>query len=351
MEPVTHFLTGACIGRAGLNRTSGYATLMVTLAAEFPDIDILWSIRGPVEGFGHHRGFTHSFIGAPIDSLVVLGLVFLFHRWRTRGGKAPPLPPRWGLLFLFGILAVLSHILLDFTNNYGVRPFLPFSWKWYSWDIVWIVEPLMLLFLLMGLVLPAIFALVGSEIGARKETFRGRWSAVMALLLICATWWVRDYQHRKAVTLLKSTDYRGEVVTRAAAMPYPVNPFAWAGIVETQSLYAEVPIDSRLTNVDPVEHAQILYKPPETAVTLAAKRSPIGRVYLDWSQFPFVEAEAIEPGQDSVVLFRDLRFDYSALRALGTQPNGRSPLSAEVVLDRKLHVVTMRIGSREEKGQ
>ena len=68
MEPITHLLTGACMGRAGLNRTTCYATLMLTLAAEFPDIDILWSLKGPVAGLAHHRGFTHSFIGAPIDS-------------------------------------------------------------------------------------------------------------------------------------------------------------------------------------------------------------------------------------------------------------------------------------------
>jgi inner membrane protein len=349
MEPVTHFLTGACIGRAGLNRTTGYATLMVTLAAEFPDVDVLWSIRGPIEGFAHHRGFTHSFIGAPFDSLIVLSFVYVFHRWRVSRGKSPPLPPRWGLLFLLGILAVFSHILLDFTNNYGVRPFLPFSWRWYSWDIVLIVEPLMLLFMVFGLLLPAIFALVGSEIGARKETFRGRWSAITALLLVCAMWWVRDFQHRKAVTLLSSTDYRGEVLTKAAAMPYAITPFAWAGIVETPSLWAEVPIDSRLTNADVLESAQILYKSAETPVSLAAKRSPLGRVYLDWARFPYVETESLEPGQGYVVHFRDLRFAYAAFGALANRPRGRTPLSADVVLDRNLNVVTMRMGNREEK--
>jgi inner membrane protein len=349
MEPVTHFLTGACIGRAGLNRTTGYATLVVTLAAEFPDVDVLWSIRGPIEGFAHHRGFTHSFIGAPFDSLIVLAVVYVFHRWRVSRGKSPPLPPRWGLLFLFGILAVFSHILLDFTNNYGVRPFLPFSWRWYSWDIVLIVEPLMLLFLVLGLLLPAIFALVGSEIGARKETFRGRWSAITALLMVCAMWWVRDYQHRKAATLLSSTDYRGEVLTKAAAMPYAITPFAWAGIVETSSLYAESPIDSRLTNVDALDGAQILYKPAETPISLAAKRSPLGRVYLDWSRFPYVETESLEPGQGYVVHFRDLRFGYAAFGGLANRPRGRTPLSADVVLDRNLNVVMMRMGNREEK--
>ena len=68
---------------------------------------------------------------------------FVYLIWRLRGRKTndPNLPPRWGLLFLYACLAGLSHILLDFTNNYGVRPFWPFSEKWYSWDIVFIFEP------------------------------------------------------------------------------------------------------------------------------------------------------------------------------------------------------------------
>lgn len=350
MEPVTHFLTGACMGRAGLNRSTAYATLMVTLAAEFPDVDVLWSIKGPVEAFAAHRGFTHSLIGAPVDSLIVLGFVYAFHRWRLRRGKSPPLGARWGLLFLFGILAVLSHILLDFTNNYGVRPFLPFSWRWYSWDIVFIIEPLILIALVLGLVVPAIFGLVGGEIGARKERFRGRWCATIALLAVCALWWLRDYEHRKAVTMLASTDYRGEVVKTAAAMPYAVNPFTWGGVVETQDFYAEVPVDTRNPDSDPPDRAQVLYKPAETAATLAAKRSPMGRVYLDWARFPLLETEPIHPpeGEGYVVRFRDLRFDYLPLRLPGETRRSK-PLSAEVVLDRSLHVVLMKMGDREER--
>src|SRR5579883_1304930 len=74
--------------------------------------------------------------------------------WRIRGRKTniPDLPPRWGMLFGFAYIAGLSHILLDYTNNYGVRPFWPFWEKWYSWDIVFIAEPLLWLALTAGLV-------------------------------------------------------------------------------------------------------------------------------------------------------------------------------------------------------
>ena len=51
MEPVTHFLTGACLGRTGFNRRTAYATLAMTLAAEAPDLDVFWGFRGPVAGF------------------------------------------------------------------------------------------------------------------------------------------------------------------------------------------------------------------------------------------------------------------------------------------------------------
>src|SRR6204780_1923063 len=81
MEPVTHFLTGACIGRAGLNRKTAYATLAAVLAAEAADLDILWGLAGPVEGLKHHRGITHTFIAVPVVAAVITGVVWLYHLW------------------------------------------------------------------------------------------------------------------------------------------------------------------------------------------------------------------------------------------------------------------------------
>ena len=48
MEPITHLMTGACLARAGFNRKAAYATLAMTLAAEAPDLDVLWAADGPV---------------------------------------------------------------------------------------------------------------------------------------------------------------------------------------------------------------------------------------------------------------------------------------------------------------
>src|ERR1039458_4923436 len=193
MEPVTHFLTGAVLARAGFNRKAAYATLAMTLAAETPDLDTLWAAGGPVAAFQHHRGITHTFLGLPFEGLVVLGAVWLVHRWRVRhaASKAATVPTpldatdqpivrpltkapvRWGLLYGFVLIALLSHLLLDWTNNYGLRPFFPFDTHWYADSIVFIFEPVLFLVLLAALIVPALFGLIGGEVGVRRPAFRG----------------------------------------------------------------------------------------------------------------------------------------------------------------------------------
>ena len=116
MEPVTHLLTGACLGRSGFNRKTAYATLAMTLAAEAADLDVLWGFRGPVAGLQHHRGWTHTLVGAPVVALATVVFVWALHRIRR---KKPMIPPLWGWLFFCALIAALSHILLDYTVNYG----------------------------------------------------------------------------------------------------------------------------------------------------------------------------------------------------------------------------------------
>jgi inner membrane protein len=333
LEPITHFLTGACLSRAGLNRKTALGTATMTLAAEAPDLDILGRLKGSVIGFAHHRGFTHSFLGVPLVAAVVVGFLYLVWRLRGRKTKDPKLPPRWGLLFLFACLAGLSHILLDFTNNYGVRPFWPFSERWYSWDIVFIVEPVLLVLLAGGLLVPALLSLVHEEIGLRRKGPSGRLAAALALAGVAATWAVRDYEHRRAVNALEARLYQGAEPIRASAYPSWFNPFRWYGVVETRDFYATMLVDSVTPDVDPDGGMRVHYKPEETAATLAAKKSYLGRVYLDWAQYPLTESESLEPPLSGYqVNFRDLRFDY-----LGA-------LSATEQLDSNLHVVEEKFG-------
>jgi inner membrane protein len=343
LEPITHFLTGACLSRAGFNRKTALATATMTLAAEAPDLDVLGNFKGAVFGFAHHRGFTHSFLGSFLVAAVVVGFMYLLWRVRGRKTRRPDLPPRWSVLYASALVASLSHILLDFTNNYGVRPFWPFSERWYSWDIAFIVEPVILVVLLAGLILPALFSLIDREIGVRRKAPPGRVGAMLALISVAAMWGLRDYEHRRAVNALEARTYEGADPLRVSAYPYWWTPFTWYGVVESQAFYASLKVDSLAPEVDPQGQMRVLYKPEETPMTVAAKRSYLGRVYLDWAKYPITETEPVESPQPGfIVRFKDLRYDYPERR-------GQNILRAAVRLDRKLNVVAEGFGSRWTK--
>ena len=208
MDPITHLLTGACIGRTGLNRRTAYATLAALLAAEAPDMDVLWGLGGPVVSFQHHRGITHTLIAAPVMALAVTGVVWLLQRgWHTvpmvrKHRTFDPQPANWLWIYLSALIADLSHLLLDWTNNYGLRPFFPFNKHWYSGDFVFIVEPVIWGLLLAALVFPWLLSLADREMGAKRIRFRGRGWAIFALSAIVVLWCWRWAEHAQAKTLV-----------------------------------------------------------------------------------------------------------------------------------------------------
>ena len=384
MDPVTHLLTGATLARTGFNRKAAYATLAMTLAAEAPDLDTLWSVRGPVYGLQHHRGITHTFLGIPFEAAIVLALVYALHRYRlhraaqatrstqrTQPATTRPLtaaPVRWPLLYAFLLVALLSHILLDWTNNYGIRPFFPFNPHWYALSIVFIVDPLILLSLTAALLAPALFGLVAGEVGARRTPFRGQGWAFAGLLAVLALWTLRFTQHAAALQLAATSSYGRpdapvlpDQVLRTFASPSPLNPFLWHTIVETPAFFQFATADTRRTLLDTDPAADILPKPPVTPATLVADRSFLGHIYLDWSQWPVItdlgptplpspnpapltsrtalplSSRSAAEGSGSLrttpneVTFRDLRFfDSSSLTSTSRQ---NPPLSAREYID------------------
>jgi inner membrane protein len=383
MEPVTHLLTGACLSRTGLNRRAAYATLTMVVAAEFPDIDTLWSVRGPIEGFQHHRGITHTFLGLPFEAALIVVGVYAWHRWRVRRESAhvrvhpKPLttaPVRWGMLYGLALVALLSHLLLDYTNNYGLRPFFPFHDRWYAASIVFIFDPLMFALLIGALIMPWLFGLVNAEVGARKQPFRGRGWAIAALLGVVAWWGLRTVEHQRAVQMamaqsivaptpasaadsMQTTDADAAYVPsylparRALASPDLLSPFRWSAVMDFGPVYRLAEID---TQGETVTMGETMYpKPGASTAVLAAERSKLGRAYMDWSPMPFVEVTksdrelvsgSAHPGAVSmVVTFRDPRFLGGRLA-----DTGRQPLVGTVELDAGNHVVRETMDGREE---
>jgi inner membrane protein len=332
-------LTGACLSRAGLNRRTGLATLTLTLALESPDVDAVSYVGGSVSMLQHHRGITHSLVGAPLVACLTVAVVYGIYRLMKRRGWEPGVPPNWKVLYGYALFGVLVHILQDSTNNYGVRPLAPFNPKWYSWDIVPLIDPIMLAALLLGLVVPGLLSLVTEEIGDRKAGFRGRGGAIFALTCLVLVILVRDYQHRRAVNALAARTYHNEDPLRVSAFPQ-LNPFSWKGLVETNDFFELVPVDTFSEEVDPLNLAIVRYKPEETPVTLAAKTSRLGRVFLDWAQYPITEVERLPAGGGYQVQLSDLRFSRSA----GAVRQGLPSLAGYVVLDPQLRVQEMNVG-------
>jgi inner membrane protein len=373
MDPVTHFLTGACISRAGLNRTTAYATLAAMLAAEAPDLDVLWGLAGPVENLKHHRGITHTFIGAPVVAGVAMGAVWLLHRWldarRQRISaaldqtvKPPPpqrQPVRWGWLYLTALIAVFSHLLLDWTNNYGLRPFFPFKPRWYAGSFVFIAEPVVWGLLLVALLIPGLLGLTDREIGARRVRFRGRGWAIFTLstMVVLGCW--RWTEHARGLALLENMQITTAPVRRVALEPYPVNPFRWHAILETADYYQTAEIDTRTGAIDSDPRQDVLYKPPATAATEAAKRTLLGQVYLDWGAWAVVRDIGQEPAPGitpprlppnrpwTTVEFTDLRFAYS-FRGTGSE-TGRAPLQGWVYIVDNRDEAGESLDGREQK--
>ena len=344
MEPITHFLTGACLGRAGFNRKTAYATFAAVLAAEAADLDVVWGFRGPVEGLKHHRGITHTFWAVPVVAGVVVGAVWLIDRWlrvrRTRDAEsseqrvnAPP-TAHWGWLYLTACIAALSHLLLDWTNNYGLRPFFPLNPRWYAGSFMFIAEPVLWALFFLALFMPWVLGLADSEIGAKRRPFRGRGWAIFALagMLILGCW--RWAEHAQALTMLGHNSVASEPVRRVAAEPYPVNPFRWHAILETDNFYQTAEIDTHRDSIDSNPAQDLIYKPAVTPAIEAAKRTFLGNVYLDWGTWAVVRdvgqfpVEGMEPpnlpsGRNwTTVEFSDMRFDYAFL------PGGRSRRNA-----------------------
>jgi inner membrane protein len=375
MEPVTHFLTGACIGRSGLNRKTAYATLAAVLAAEAADCDEVSSFWGPVESLKHHRGITHTFIAVPVVAGVIVGVVWLWHRWRDgrRQKKlailnlepGAPIPLRlrpqtiqWGWLYLSALIAALSHLLLDWTNNYGLRPFFPFNPRWYEGSLVFIAEPVLWALLLLALVMPWLFGLADREIGAQKAKFRGRGWAIFALCGMVALWGWRWMEQSQARTMLGNTQVAVDPVTRLALEPYPVNPYRWHAILETAGYYQTAEVDTWKGTIDSSKQ-DVMYKPPSDAAVEAAKRTPLGQVYLDWGSWAVVSDVGQEPvkGMDppklppnrtwTTVEFTDLRFDYSYLGAGRT--TNRNPLGGWVYIVDGHEDAGEAMGGREQR--
>src|ERR1035441_4600103 len=215
MDPLTHTATGLFLSRVGLGRWTPRALPILLLAANAPDIDIVTSAGGSLSYLHYHRHLTHSLAAMPVVALLTVALVRVVSRKTIH----------WTGAFFAALIAVATHLLLDLTNTYGIRLFLPFSARWLRLDLTNVYDLWIWAFFLLCIAAPFLGKLVGSEIASRntQRPLHGRGFAWVALAFLLLYNCGRGVLHARAVGELESRIYEDAAPVRTLAVPGSAN--------------------------------------------------------------------------------------------------------------------------------
>lgn len=351
MDNLTHSLVGLTAARAGLERLSPGATLLCVLAANSPDSDVIVLAFGDRWDYlQHHRGITHAVVGV-LGLAIALPLIFYaVDRLWSHFRKQPPKVNLKGLM-LASFIVSATHPLLDWTNNYGIRFWLPWSGKWSYGDLVFIVDPFiwlilggatfllgarskLLKFMWVGLaifttyiivasprsnMLPhrnflAVFWVIALSVLAvlYMKGARQRWGskiAFVAIALVFCYWGLLAFAHwramaRGSVEAARLASSNGETIVRLAAMPTVANPFGWDCVFETDRANYRFSLD--LLGDAPPGKAVRYVKTPGLIEILKQQKS--GRVFLGFARFPVMQLEDPDCTTQTLVHLADLRY-------------------------------------------
>lgn len=305
MDNLTHSLTGLMLSRAGLNRFYPRADLLLIVAANIPDIDIVTLARGPLSYFEHHRGITHSIVAVPVMAL--LSVLFVCAVYRSMRG--------WMAAWWIAIIGVASHLLLDWTNSYGIRLLLPFSARWFHLDLNNLFDLVIWAVLLLGWLGPLMAKMVSSEMGAKS--LPGRGMAIFALSFFLVWDFGRGLMHQRALDILNSREYRGGAPILVAAFPTAsVSPFEWDGWIERPEFVMHFLVNVR-QQFDPGAGTVIYRAAPSPAIEAARQAHPF-RVFLPFAQYPLWSVSpASTPEGAHEVEVTDWRFPFGAQALVG----------------------------------
>jgi len=360
VDNLTHSLVGLASAKAGLDRLSPYATTICVVSANIADADFVTLLFGDRWTLlQHHRGLTHSLVGTVAIGLLVPLIAVFIERMVVKLRKGSPQIRFRGLLPA-SMLAAATHPLLDWTNNYGVRPLLPWSGRWFYGDLVFIFDPYLWLllggtaFLLtskskakttgwagLGLIITIFIGLAAWRSGPDGAALRvafwiwvvgiisvaglraygwqnrlGSTTALLALSVMLIYWLILAQFHSSAAAntarvgnMIASS--QGEYLFRTAAMPTVANPYQWQSVVETDSAIYRFKVlsasgYSSLADV-PFNRYQ---KPAGQSAQLVslAQRDRRAQVLLGFARFPLARVAADNCVGQALVQFADLRY-------------------------------------------
>lgn len=316
MDNLTHTLTGILLARTGLGKLSPRGVWIAALAANIPDTDVVSLFGGGSAYLMYHRWLTHAVVALPVMAVLPVLIVAAVSRQR--------LP--WFKAWILSVLGVASHLLLDYTNMYGIRLWLPFSDAWPALDITNVVDIWIWVILLAGCLWPLLSGLVGSEIGARSKP--RPFAAIAALVILVLYDSSRFVLHERAVRTLESRVYDGTAPRRAYAFPHFANPMRWEGWVETEKSWQAIPIDLA-QEFDP-EPTSVSWKPEPHAAFAVASALPVFQVHMKFARTGYWRVTPAPNASDSMLVeLVDLRFGR----------DGRTGFTATALVDRNGRVL------------
>lgn len=318
MDNLAHTLAGAALAQAGLRRRSGLATATLMIAANLPDVDVAGLAFG--ENLAWRRGWTHGPLGLALLPLLLVPTMVAFDRWQARRGTRPAgrLPVRPGALLALAYIGILSHPLMDWLNNYGIRCLMPFSGRWFYGDTLFIIDVWLWSALAIGVAL--------SRQRWKRGTARPGAPALIAILVTCLYTTAMGLGSLAAERLATQTaEARGLPVSQAVASPVPIDPFRREVVVATGTAYAfgevrwrpgmTIALDQQLTPTNMAD--------PAVAAARAASE-PIAD-FLVWSRLPFATIERGPGG--TTIRIDDARYSRGAaagrFAVSATLPPGR----------------------------
>jgi inner membrane protein len=144
MDPVTHGLVGLVLGLiegGPISLTNGMMTASLA-GSLLPDLDIIFQLRGDFAYLKQHRGCSHSIPIALLSSGAGALILHLFY-------------PDQQFVLLFGgvLLGFFSHLFLDLLNSYGVKILWPFSQIKYTWNLLPLIDPMLILLCILSMLL------------------------------------------------------------------------------------------------------------------------------------------------------------------------------------------------------
>jgi inner membrane protein len=290
MDNLCHTLVGAAMGEAGLKHKTRYGTAALVIAANLPDVDVFVFLTD-IPSVEFRRGWTHGILAQALLPIVLTLATVGFDRvWRRRDVGKQPLNIPW--LLTLGYLGVLSHVGLDFLNNYGVRLLAPFDWHWFYGDAVFIAD--LWLWLALG---------AGVWLSRRRGTPRPARGALIFTACYITAMLVSAQLARGVVADIWRTT-RGSSPRALMVGPLPLTPFTRAVIVDAGDHY-ESGTFSWLSSSVAFDPERIPKNDDHPAVAVA-QRTRLISAYLVWARFPYWTLQPENGGVDVGV--RDMRF-------------------------------------------